>query len=88
MTFHLTDELSGKPITDLQPYLGAVGHVVILSENTEQYLHVHPTDERAAGPDAKFSTTFPGSGVYKIWGQFKRDGQLSTVSFVVNVPGL
>lgn len=86
LTFKIKDAASKQDITNLQPYLGAIGHVVILSENTEQYLHVHPMDEKTTGPDAKFHTTFPKSGVYKIWGQFQHDGKVFTVPFVVNVP--
>ncbi|CAG7657029.1 hypothetical protein ACFQI7_34750 [Paenibacillus allorhizosphaerae] len=86
MTFNIKDAASKKPITNLQPYLGAVGHVVVLSADASQYLHVHPTDEKAAGPDAKFMTTFPASGIYKIWGQFQHEGKVFTVPFVVKVP--
>lgn len=86
LNFRLADEKTKQPITDLQPYLGAVGHVVILSADAEQYLHVHPTDEKAKGPDAKFQTRFPKSGLYKIWGQFQQNGQTFVVPFVVNVP--
>jgi hypothetical protein len=86
LTFRLHDASTNKPITDLQSYLGAVGHVVIISRDGEEYLHVHPLDERSKGPDAIFQTTFPKSGVYKMWGQFKRGGQLFVVPFVVNVP--
>ncbi|RKP58053.1 hypothetical protein D7Z26_00670 [Cohnella endophytica] len=86
LTFHMTDAVTGKPITDLQPYLGAVGHVVILSEDANNYLHVHPTVEDAKGPDAEFNTTFPHGGIYKIWGQFQRNGQVFVVPFVVKVP--
>lgn len=86
LTFRITDEKSKQLITDLQPYLGAVGHVVILSSDTEQYLHVHPADEKSTGPDAKFITQFPQSGVYKIWGQFQHGGRTIIVPFVVNVP--
>lgn len=35
---------SGKPIKDLQPYLGALGHCVILSSDTKSYLHSHPME--------------------------------------------
>ena len=66
--------------------IGAVGHVVVLSADASQYLHVHPTDEKAAGPDAKFMTTFPASGIYKIWGQFQHEGKVFTVPYVVKVP--
>ncbi|WP_276352120.1 heavy metal translocating P-type ATPase [Cohnella caldifontis] len=83
--FHLTDAATGEPISDLEPYLGAVGHVVVLSRDTEQYLHVHPLDEKAAGPDAAFATEFEDPGVYKIWAQFQREGKVLTVPFVVEV---
>jgi len=32
----------GTPVKDLQPYLGAMGHCVILSSDTNSYLHSHP----------------------------------------------
>ncbi|SHE50673.1 hypothetical protein SAMN05444392_101764 [Seinonella peptonophila] len=85
LTFSLKDERTKQPITNLQQYLGAVGHVVIISDDQEQYLHVHPLEEKAQGPDAKFATTFPSKGVYKIWGQFQHQGKVITVSYVVNV---
>ncbi|MBH5316324.1 hypothetical protein I6N90_00695 [Paenibacillus sp. GSMTC-2017] len=85
LNFKLSDATSKDPITDLEPYLGAVGHVVILSEDSEQYLHVHPMEEKAKGPNAKFMTTFPNSGVYKIWGQFQRNGKTFISAFVVEV---
>ena len=31
-----------KPLTDLQPYLGAMGHAVTISEDARTYLHIHP----------------------------------------------
>lgn len=86
LNFNIKDAQTKQPITDLQPYLGAVGHVVILTQDAENYLHVHPTEEKAKGPDAKFMTTFPHSGVYKIWGQFQQNGKVFTVPFVVKVP--
>lgn len=86
LNFNLTDAKTKKPIVDLQPYLGAVGHVVIISEDTNTYLHVHPMEAHASGPDAKFMTTFPSSGIYKIWGQFKQNGEVFTIPFTVEVP--
>ncbi|PRC60084.1 heavy metal-binding domain-containing protein, partial [Mycobacterium sp. ITM-2017-0098] len=32
----------GEPVTTLQPYLGAYGHLVALREGDLAYLHVHP----------------------------------------------
>ncbi|CAN7765491.1 hypothetical protein LJR153_007238 [Paenibacillus sp. LjRoot153] len=86
LKFSLTDEKTGGLITDLQPYLGAIGHVVILTEDGERYLHVHAEEGQGTGPDAVFETSFPKSGIYKIWGQFQRDNQVFTAAFVVNVP--
>lgn len=83
MNFNIKDHKTGRPITNLQPYLGAVGHVVIISEDTEEYLHVHPMDEKAKEPDAKFMSKFPKSGIYKIWGQFQHEGKVITVPFAV-----
>jgi hypothetical protein len=37
-------DAKGKPISDLQPYLGAMGHAVILSRDTDKYLHSHPME--------------------------------------------
>ncbi|MBY6038040.1 hypothetical protein KUV80_15300 [Fictibacillus nanhaiensis] len=84
LTFSIQNE-KGEPVTDLQPYLGASGHVVIISEDTEEYLHVHPLDEKATGPDAEFETTFPRAGTYKIWGQFKQNNKVFIVPYVVEV---
>jgi hypothetical protein len=85
LTYELRDAKTKAGIRDLEPYLGAVGHVVILSEDAEQYLHVHPLDEKAAGPKAQFATAFPHSGIYKIWGQFQHKGEVITVPFVVEI---
>ncbi|MBL0386498.1 hypothetical protein JJB07_07540 [Tumebacillus sp. ITR2] len=86
MTFHLENAATHQPTTDLEPYLGAVGHVVALSSDAEQYLHVHPMDEKGHGPDAMFHIEFPSSGLYKVWGQFQRKGEVFVVPFVVKVP--
>ncbi|MNI31478.1 hypothetical protein D3C73_853640 [compost metagenome] len=85
LTFNIRDAETNKGIDILEPYLGAVGHVVILSDDAEQYLHVHPMDEKATGPEAKFATSFPHSGTYKIWGQFQQNGKVFTAPFVVDM---
>ncbi|GFN33248.1 hypothetical protein [Paenibacillus xylaniclasticus] len=84
--FRFRDVESGKEADGMQSYLGAAGHVVIVSSDMEQYLHVHPADSQVeAEAEADFSTVFPTSGLYKIWGQFQRDGRVLTVPFVVKV---
>jgi len=86
LSYTIHDSQKEEPITDLQPYLGAVGHVVILDEEAERYLHVHPMDEKSSGPEAKFMTTFPDRGIYKVWAQFQHHDRVFTVPFVVKVP--
>jgi hypothetical protein len=86
LKFTLTDAATGKDITTLQPYLGAVGHVVIVSEDTQTYIHVHPTDESQRGPTADFMAAFPTTGKYKVFAQFQYNGKLIVAPFVVEIP--
>jgi hypothetical protein len=44
LRFAVADAKTGKPVTDLQPYLGALAHFVILSEDTKDFLHAHPLE--------------------------------------------
>ncbi|MEK4439332.1 hypothetical protein [Paenibacillus sp. FSL K6-2862] len=85
LTFNLTDAKTKEKISNLEPYMGTVGHVVILSKDAETYLHVHPTNENGTGPEAIFMTSFPKSGLYKVWGQFQHQGSVITVPFVINI---
>ncbi len=114
LNFYVTDE-NGKAVTDLQPYLGAMAHFVVISEDASKFLHVHAeggkmTETKGTGgheghgdqhggmemdvkPDVKDAETptvmahteFPTGGLYKLWGQFQRNGKVITVPFVVNV---
>ena len=57
----------GKPVTDLQPYLAAYGHLVALRDGDLAYLHVHPDgapgDGRTApGPNITFYAEVPSAG--------------------------
>ena len=38
-----------QPVTDLQPYLGAFGHLVSLRGGDLAYLHTHPAQEADGG---------------------------------------
>jgi len=84
MRFHLTDT-NGQTISDLQPYLGAMGHLVIISEDGREYVHAHPLKEGTTSPDGavEFAAHFPRGGLYKSWGQFQRGGAVFTVPFVM-----
>ena len=84
ITFQLQDT-SGELIDDLEPYLGAMGHLVVLSADGEQYVHAHPNEQTTAGAKVSFEAHFPGPGLYKGWGQFQRAGKVHTVPFVVDI---
>lgn len=39
----------GKPVTTLRPYLGAMGHLVIISQDGTQFVHAHPHEPHQVG---------------------------------------
>lgn len=86
MTFSIRDAKTDKPIKNLQPYLGAMGHAVAISADTKNYLHIHPMATEGTGPEVTFMTIFPEKGVYKIWGQFKQEDKVFVIPFIVKVP--
>lgn len=65
----------------LEQYLGAAGHVVILDEKADKYLHVHPLNESKP----VFETHFDQPGIYKIWAEFKQDGKVRVFPFVIEI---
>ena len=77
----------GQPVTDLDNYLGALGHVVVISQDTERYLHVHPNDQADKGPRIGFNTNFEAPGLYRVFLQFNHGGKIHTGDFTINVKG-
>ncbi|MGW8884201.1 hypothetical protein [Streptomyces sp. NPDC055749] len=80
----LTVSKDGKPVTDLQPYLGAYGHLVALRSGDLAYLHVHP-NEGGPGPEVSFTATAPSAGTYRLFLDFQHEGKVRTASFTVDV---
>ncbi|MET9338861.1 hypothetical protein [Nonomuraea sp. NPDC003804] len=79
----------GKPVTDLQPYLGAYGHLVALRGSDLAYLHVHPDGEPGdgktkAGPEIVFYAEVPSRGDYRLFLDFQHEGKVRTADFTVN----
>ena len=73
-------------MTDLQPYLGAFGHALILSEDMRDYVHSHPFEgpdsdisKGFGGPTVTFEGYMPKAGRYRAWCQFQRNGEVITV---------
>ncbi len=78
---------AGKPVTNLEQYLGALGHSVILSEGDLDFIHAHALSESTAnqGGTVTFATTFPKAGKYKAFTQFQHSGKVITSDFVLEV---
>ncbi len=100
LTFHVMDAASGEPVNTLEEYLGAAGHLVIIDQSAEIYLHTHPdhdeaegehaghaghTETPAYGPEIQFMTEFPTTGAYALWLQVQYQGEIYTAPFVIEV---
>lgn len=82
-------ERDGEPVTTLQPYLGAYGHLVSLRDGDLGYLHVHPEAEAGGegstgGPEVSFQVETPTAGSYRLFFDFQIDDQVRTAEFTVS----
>ncbi|HET6950255.1 MAG TPA: heavy metal translocating P-type ATPase [Acidimicrobiales bacterium] len=95
--FAFSDARTGAPVDDLQPFLAAAGHVVVMREDGQTFAHEHAevTDDRGRpvfaipgetfGPELGLHAEFDAPGTYQLWGQFRRaDGHVLTVPFTVD----
>jgi hypothetical protein len=78
----------GVPVTDLEPYLGAYGHLVALRSGDLAYLHVHPEGTPGdgttePGPDVVFFAEVPSADRYHLYLDFKHEGVVRTAAFAV-----
>ncbi len=88
----LTVSRDGAPVTDLQPYLGAYGHLVALREGDLAYLHVHPEGSpgdgvTGAGPQVSFVAEVPSAGTYRLFLDFQHGGVVRTAEFTLGAGG-
>lgn len=100
LRYQLNDVKTGEPVTDLEQYLGAWGHTMILSEDCTDFIHSHPLETKLeSSPTGKmqspahlyFEANFLRPGNYRIWSQFQRVGKIITVSYDLTVsapPGI
>jgi hypothetical protein len=85
LRFTLSDAMTGAPVNELEPFLGAPGHMLIVSADLTEVDHVHPEELTARGPSLTFQPLLPAGGFYKLWVQFQRRGTVATVPFVIPV---
>jgi Cu+-exporting ATPase len=94
--FAFSDASTGKPIEDLQPYLAAAGHVVVMRSDGTTFAHEHAEvlDSRGRpafaqpgatfGPELDIHPQFHTAGTYQLWGQFRTaSGNVVTVPFTI-----
>lgn len=86
----LTVSRDGRPVTDLQPYLAAYGHLVVLRAGDLAYLHVHPSGQPGdgktrPGPEITFYAEVPTTGSYRLYLDFQRGGVVRTAEFTATV---
>jgi len=83
--FLLKDAGTAAPPAALEPYLGAMGHLILVHEDGVTFVHSHP-DERTADPRSTgkidFMARFPRPGFYRGWAQFQNGGKVLTADFV------
>ena len=94
LTVHLARADTSEPVKDLQPYLGAFGHVLIVSEDLVDFVHSHPLDmlppdadfeSLSGGPEVIFEALMPARGRYRAWTQFRYRETVYTFPFTFEV---
>ncbi|GAA2560385.1 hypothetical protein [Pseudonocardia hydrocarbonoxydans] len=85
-----TVSLDGAPVTDLEPHLGAFGHLVAIRRSDLAYVHVHPDAPAPAatdrsGPGVPFVAEVPSAGGYRLFLDFRHGGVVRTAEFTVDV---
>lgn len=83
LTFRVTRD--GRPVTMLEPYLGAYGHLVALHAPDLAYSHVHPDGEDRDAGAITFDTELHEEGPYRLFLQFQIDGRVHTAAFTQRV---
>jgi hypothetical protein len=83
LTFRMTRH--GRPVTDLEPYLGAYGHLVALHAPDLAYSHVHPDGEDRRAGAITFDVELDEPGTYRLFLQFQTRGRVHTVAFTQTV---
>lgn len=93
-------EKDGKPVIDLNPYLGAAMHLAVVSNDLKQFIHAHgvtpgesPTLQhhmhasppKRFGPEIDADVVFPKKGIYTIFSQVSHQGKVLLFDFTVNV---
>ena len=84
LTVRVEDAATGAAIGDLEPYLGAAGHLIAVSPDLTEAVYAHPQPD-GRGPVVTFRPLLPRAGIFKVWVQLQRGGRTTTAAFVIDV---
>ena len=103
LTFTIRDR-QGRPVRNMQPFIGAPGHLIAISRDGKQVVHTHSLQGAAQGeeggiritpemvtergPNFSFKLTLPTEGLYRVWGQFLHNNRVVTVPYTFRVAPL
>ncbi len=82
----IRDARTNALVNDLEPYLGALGHLILVHEDGQTFVHSHPDElDPKAGKEGNlaFLARFPKPGRYRAWVQLQRAGVIETGPFTV-----
>ena len=85
LTFRLTDARSGAAVSDLEPFLGAPGHMLIVNADLTEADHVHPEEPATRGPVITFQPLMPAAGYLQTLASIPASRLVTTVPFVLSV---
>lgn len=95
LKFEIKSSQTGQPITDLKPYLGSFGHLVMINQKSYEYYHVHPANLDIPAPDQNggpiveflpigiYGPIKPG--IYRIFGQFNHANNILVSDYTIEV---
>jgi heavy metal translocating P-type ATPase len=81
----LTVRRDGQAVANLEPYLGALGHLVAIRSSDLAYLHVHPLEGQVGPGQVPFAVEAPSPGTYRLFFDFSVNGTVRTAAFTVEV---
>jgi hypothetical protein len=87
-TLKLSVFRGGKPVTNLQPYLGTYAHLTAFHRGDLAFAHLHPqgmVHGDHGGPTLTFDAMLPKAGDYRLFVQFQTAGMVHTTALTLHV---
>jgi hypothetical protein len=77
-------EKDGKKVqrAEIENYLGAVAHIIFISQDDKEFVHIHPESTDRSPIHAHADISKPG--LYRMWVQFQTNGKVHTADFTLN----